>query len=169
MGVSTQPTGVAGQPAATADSGLDHPAIAAAVRLATELLEPAAPEVDRTSVPRSHLDALAAAGLLGLHGPGSVGRAAVPLPAARAVEKILAGADPATWLVQAQHQTPVALLGAADGPVRRWLQPLATGELIAGGIAARHAFRALYSTAAGLAAVVSAAGVGARLGSARGS
>jgi alkylation response protein AidB-like acyl-CoA dehydrogenase len=50
----------------------------------------------------------------------------------RSVEEIIAAADPATWLVQAQHQTPVALLAAAAGSVRRLLRPLASGELIAG-------------------------------------
>ncbi|GAC1610902.1 MAG: hypothetical protein NVS3B26_20360 [Mycobacteriales bacterium] len=42
------------------------PPLQAATSLADELLRPAAEQVDQTSVPRSHLDALAEAGLLGV-------------------------------------------------------------------------------------------------------
>lgn len=40
--------------------------IAAATAIAEDVLAPAAAEVDRSLVPRSHLDRLAAAGLYGL-------------------------------------------------------------------------------------------------------
>src|SRR5215469_4624777 len=107
--------------------------IATAARIAAELLGPAAAEVDRTAVPRSHLDALAVRGLLGLRAPLEAGGSAAPQPVVRAVEEILAAADPATWFVQAQHHTPVALLASVEVPARERLLPmLARGEVVAG-------------------------------------
>jgi alkylation response protein AidB-like acyl-CoA dehydrogenase len=106
----------------------DHPLVAAARALAADLLEPAAAEVDVSGVPRSHLDAIAKAGLLGLLASPGVGAHVV-----RAVAEALAGADAATWFVQAQHHSPVRMLADNPSPAsERYLAKLARGELIAG-------------------------------------
>ena len=102
-----------------------HPLVVAAERLARDLLEPAAARVERAGVPRSHLDALAAAGLFGLLD--------VPRMVTRAVAETIGGACLTTWFVQAQHHHPVAMLAASDAPVRDRLLPrLLTGEIVAG-------------------------------------
>lgn len=107
--------------------------IEAAAQLAADLLGPSAAEVEREGVPRTHLDALAKAGLLGLCAPVEVGGSAVPQRVLRTVKEILAGACLTTWFVQAQHHTPVAMLAESDVALRDDLLPrLATGELIAG-------------------------------------
>lgn len=109
------------------------PRVHAAKRIAEEVLAPAAAEVDRTEVPLSHLRTIADAGLLGLNGPVEAGGSAAPRPVFRAVAETLAGADCATWFVQAQHHTPLAMLAQSDAPVRdRLLRPLSTGRLLAG-------------------------------------
>jgi alkylation response protein AidB-like acyl-CoA dehydrogenase len=111
----------------------EHPLVEAARRLATELLEPAAAEVDATVVPRSHLDAIGAAGLLGVVAPAEFGGAGAGASVAREVTEHLAGADAATWFVQAQHHSPVRMLSAQPSEATdRYLRKLATGELIAG-------------------------------------
>jgi hypothetical protein len=74
--------------------------------LADEVLRPAAEQVDQTVVPRSHLDAWGAAGLLGLAGPpGSTagrrragGRARGGGGAGRGLRR--------TWFVATQHALP---------------------------------------------------------------
>ncbi|MGH8934116.1 MAG: acyl-CoA dehydrogenase family protein [Egibacteraceae bacterium] len=107
--------------------------IEAAARLTAELLEPSAVEVEQEGVPRSHLDALAKAGLLGLRAPAEVGGSSSPRSVFRAVGEILAGACPTTWFVQEQHHTPMLLLAASAAPLRAELLPkLATGEVVAG-------------------------------------
>lgn len=113
---------------------IDHPLVTAAATLAASLLEPTAAEVDEHGVPRSHLDAIARAGLLGVVAPASAGGAGAGAPVLRAVTEILAGADAATWFVQAQHHSPVRMLAASPdtSAARRYLPKLATGELIAG-------------------------------------
>jgi len=112
----------------------DHPLVAAAAALAASVLAPAAADVDENGVPRSHLDAIARAGLLGVVAPTSAGGAGAGAPVLREVTEILAGADAATWFVQAQHHSPVRMLAAnPDTPAAgRHLPKLATGELIAG-------------------------------------
>ncbi|MGH3921924.1 MAG: acyl-CoA dehydrogenase family protein [Pseudonocardiaceae bacterium] len=115
--------------------------IEAAARLAAELLAPSAAEVEREGVPRTHLDAIAKAGLLGLAAPSQAGGSAAPQRVIRTVKEILAGACLTTWFVQAQHHKPVAVLAASDAPLRDELLPkLATGELIAG-MASAHVRR----------------------------
>ncbi len=110
-----------------------HPVVEAARRVAEELLEPAAAEVDLGTVPRSHLDAIGAAGLLGLAAPTESGGVGADASVARQVGELLAGADLATWFVQAQHHSPVRMLVAHPSQAaERYLRPLATGELIAG-------------------------------------
>lgn len=110
-----------------------HPLIEAARRVATEVLEPAAAPVDATEVPRSHLNAIADAGLLGILAPVSVGGAGASAAVFREVTELLAGADAATWFVQAQHQSVVRMLAASASPASAtYLPRLATGELVAG-------------------------------------
>ncbi len=103
--------------------------------LADELLRPVAEQVDRTVVPRSHVDAWARAGLLGLSGPRSHGGGGAPAQVAREVSEVLAGACGATWFVVAQHALPLAAVAASmNEPLR---EPLAargscSGEVLAG-------------------------------------
>jgi len=112
--------------------------VEAARTLARELLVPRAEAVDRGGVPRSHIDALAAAGLLGCNGPVAEGGAAVPFATFRDIVEVLAGADCATWFVQAQHHSPLAMLVRSEMPVRdRLVGPLSRGELL-GGVAFAH-------------------------------
>ena len=102
--------------------------------LADELMRPAAESVDRTVVPRSHVDAWARAGLLGLAGPPSHGGGGTPAPVVREVTEVLAGACGATWFVTAQHATPLAALTASGNAALRdrWLPGLCSGEVLAG-------------------------------------
>nr|WP_269091157.1 acyl-CoA dehydrogenase family protein [Actinopolymorpha cephalotaxi] len=105
----------------------------AAHGLAADLLAPNAADVDTTTVPRSHLDALGRAGLLGLAAPVADGGSAAPPRLQRRIQEVLAGADAATWFVGAQHHGPVRLLADSDAPARADLLPrLARGELVAG-------------------------------------
>jgi alkylation response protein AidB-like acyl-CoA dehydrogenase len=113
-----------------------HPLVQAVTKLADELLAPQAAAVDAGTVPRSHLDALAAAGVLGMSAPGPDGAPAVPAAVARRVQELLAGADASTWFVQVQHHFPVRALAVADGLQHRLTQ-LAGGGTIAG-IALSH-------------------------------
>ena len=105
-----------------------------AQRLADELLRPAAEQVDRTAVPRSHLDAWAAEGLLGLAGPRAYGGAQAAAPVQREVAALMAGACGATWFVATQHTLPVTALAASpnDALRERRLAALCSGELLAG-------------------------------------
>ncbi len=111
-----------------------HPLVERVRALADELLAPAAAAVDRTAVPRSHLDALAAAGVLAVAAPPALG--GVPAPVARRVQELVAGADLSTWFVQAQHHTPVRAL-AAEGTHGGVLADLAAGRRVAG-VAVSH-------------------------------
>lgn len=117
-----------------------HPLVRRVAALARDLLEPQAAAVDAGQVPRSHLDALAEAGVFGLHAPGPDGEA-VPGPVTRRVQELLAGADASTWFVQVQHHSPVRQLAAlVEAGDRRWcgrLAELATGRSI-GGISYSH-------------------------------
>ena len=121
------------------DAGVDgHPCVQVAQRLADELLAPAAERVDVEGVPAGHVEALAAAGLLGLYGPADAGGADAPAPVARRVAEVLSGADGATWFVWTQHATPVgALARSRNADLRRdWLPRLCRDAL--GGIAVAH-------------------------------
>jgi alkylation response protein AidB-like acyl-CoA dehydrogenase len=112
---------------------VEHPLVEAARRLAADLLEPAAALVDASAVPRSHLRALADAGLLGLVAPPEAAGGGASIAVFREVTEVLAGADAATWFVQAQHQSVVRMLAGHPGPAAtRYLPRLATGELVAG-------------------------------------
>lgn len=117
-----------------------HPLVAGARTLAGTLLAPEAADVDASTVPRSHLQALGQAGLLGLAAPAALGGSDAPRAVVREVTEVLAGADLATWFVQAQHHGPlrslVAATTAADGPrcgaFDAVVSRLATGDLVAG-------------------------------------
>lgn len=101
--------------------------------MARELLEPQAAAVDASVVPRSHLQALADAGLLGVVAPVEVGGAGASFEVMREVTEVLAGADAATWFVQAQHHAVVRMLVSSTSPgAARYLPRLASGELVAG-------------------------------------
>jgi alkylation response protein AidB-like acyl-CoA dehydrogenase len=106
-----------------------HPLVVRVRELADTLLAPAAAEVDRSVVPPSHLDALAAAGVLAASGPPELG--GVPGPVARRVQELLAGADLSTWFVQAQHQGVLGILTAMGAPAPV-LADLAAGRRRAG-------------------------------------
>ena len=108
--------------------------VARAQRLADELLRPSAEQVDRTTVPRSHLDAWGEAGLLGIAGPRAYGGAQAPAAVQREVAALMAGACASTWFVATQHTLPVTALAASGnaGLRERRLAALCSGELLAG-------------------------------------
>ncbi len=104
--------------------------MAAAAKVAAEVLAPAAEATDRApTVPRSHLDALAGAGLFGLFCPPG----AAPGDARRIFE-ILAGACGVTFFVWVQHHAPVRMLaGSANAALReRHLAGLCSGATLGG-------------------------------------
>jgi len=103
-------------------------------RLADELLRPTAEQVDRTVVPRSHVDAWAREGLLGLAGPRAYGGGQASPAVVREVVEVLAGASGVTWFVVAQHATPLASLAASPNEDlrQRRLGGLCSGDLLAG-------------------------------------
>jgi len=110
-----------------------HPCVLAARELAERLLVPYAEQVDRQGVPTSHIDAIRRAGLLGLNGPVDEGGSAVAPGVFREIVEVLAGADCATWFVQAQHHSPLAMLARSESPARHHLLgPLSRGEMMSG-------------------------------------
>ncbi|MFE6050006.1 acyl-CoA dehydrogenase [Kitasatospora sp. NPDC056446] len=112
-----------------------HPADPLVTRtrdVAGSLLAPAAATTAESLVPRSHLDALAAAGALG----SAVYRPAGPHTAAqvrREVSETIAAADGATWCVFAQHHHPLREVAACPDPAirERWLAPMTAGSVLA--------------------------------------
>lgn len=115
------------------------PSLEAATTLAEELLRPAAERVDQQGVPRSHLDALAAAGLLAVTAPVDVGGCGQPAAIGREVAEVLAGACGATWFVWTQHALPLATLLRSDNLTlrSRLLPAMTTGPVLAG-VAVAH-------------------------------
>lgn len=110
------------------------PPVELACSLADELIRPAAEQVDRTVVPRSHLDAWGAAGLLGLAGPTAYGGAGAPASVVREVTEVLAGACGATWFVATQHAMPLAVVAASTNDVlkERLLRGMCAGSVLSG-------------------------------------
>jgi len=107
----------------------------AARRIADDILFPSALDTDAAEVvPHANLDALADAGLYGLHAPveyGGLGASAATL--FDAVE-IISGGCLTTAFVWTQHLGAVyaVLASRRDELHKRWLRRLATGELRAG-------------------------------------
>lgn len=94
------------------------------------MLAPAAQATDQAAVvPRSHLEALAGAGLMGLNGPPRESPAVV-----REVYEALAGACGVTFFVWVQHHAPVRMLvGSENDALRdRYLDDLCTGRVLGG-------------------------------------
>ena len=85
-------------------------------------------------VPRSHLRALADAGLYGLNGPLPAGGAAAPPAVSRLVYETLAGACGVTFFVWVQHHAPVRMLAACTNVAlrERWLPALCRGDVLGG-------------------------------------
>jgi hypothetical protein len=110
------------------------PPVEAARSLADDLIRPLAEQVDRSVVPRSHLDAWGRAGLLGLAGPVAYGGGGAPAAVVREVTEVLAGACGATWFVATQHALPLATLAASsnDALKDRLLRGMCTGEVLSG-------------------------------------
>ena len=95
-----------------------------------ELLAPAAEATDQAAVvPRSHLEALAGAGLMGLYRPP-----AAPPAVVREVYETLAGACGVTFFVWVQHHAPVRMLAASanGGAATATLDELCAGGLLGG-------------------------------------
>lgn len=94
------------------------------------MLAPAAEATDRAAVvPRSHLEALAGAGLMGLYRPPGASPAVV-----REVYEVLAGACGVTFFVWVQHHAPVRMLAASanEGLRDRYLDDLCAGRVLGG-------------------------------------
>jgi alkylation response protein AidB-like acyl-CoA dehydrogenase len=112
--------------------------IAAARRLADDVLFPDAMRVDRLGVlPTAHLDALAEQGLFGTPAPREVGGLGLDLRELSAVVEEVAGGCLATAFVWIQHFRLVMTLAAGGAPPAlrdRWLTPACQGSL-RGGIA----------------------------------
>ena len=85
-------------------------------------------------VPRSHLDALAEAGVFGVTSSAEAGGSDVDAATMRTITETLAGADGSTWFVWTQHHTPVRTLRRSDNDVlkKKYAAALASGEVVAG-------------------------------------
>jgi alkylation response protein AidB-like acyl-CoA dehydrogenase len=114
------------------------PAVRAAQQLAQDVLAPQAERVDVERVPRASIDALAAAGLLGLSGPREAGGGEAPAAVTRAVTEAIAGGCGSTWFVATQHALPLAMVAAGREPARSaHLRQLCDGTALAG-VAVSH-------------------------------
>ena len=111
-------------------------ALESAVRVADEVLAPAAVAVDVSGqIPPSHLDTLAAAGLYGVFAPSDHGGLVEADPvAAYEIVEVLAGGCLATAFVLVQHHGAVRSVARSDHEAlrQRWLAPLSRGEVRAG-------------------------------------
>ena len=109
------------------------PVVRATRRLAARLLVPQAQRVDVEGIGRAHVDALVAAGLLGLDAPVGVGGGGRTAPVAREVAELLGGACGTSWFVWTQHTRPAQVAaGAAGGAAAAWAPRLASGASLAG-------------------------------------
>jgi alkylation response protein AidB-like acyl-CoA dehydrogenase len=103
--------------------------------VAETVLFPAALAVDAAdAVPRSQLDALAAAGLYGLAGPQAAGGADADLATFCTVIEVMASGCLASTFVWLQHHGAVRALAASKNDALRseWLAPLCRGDRRAG-------------------------------------
>jgi hypothetical protein len=114
-------------------TGVPSTLVEAVTRVVDDVVAPAALRVDADAVPRSHLDALAPTGLLGATVDPGVAAADV-----RAAQEVLAAGCLATWFVQAQHHSPLALVHSGPAQVRERLEPLLTSGTTIAGIAFSH-------------------------------
>src|SRR5688572_14471455 len=114
---------------------MTHPAIEAAEEIAERLLFPSAMQTDASPlVPRSHLDALAKAGLYGIAGPTENGGAGIDILTAGAVRERLASGCLTTTFVWMQHTTPVLELTTSPNALLReaYLSGMCAGRVRAG-------------------------------------
>ena len=113
--------------------------VRAALELAERVLVPDAERVDVEGVDRARVDAVAAAGLLGLGGPRGYGGTEAAEPVRREVTEVLAGACGATWFVGTQHALPLQTLARSGnvGLKERHLRAMCTGGALAG-VAVAH-------------------------------
>lgn len=107
---------------------------ATAAALADDVLLPRAADVDRGSADvRDGLDAIAAAGLYGLHAPAWAGGLDADADTAGRVVEALAGGCLTTTFAWIQHQGAVKRLARSEGaPAGEWLPRLASGATRAG-------------------------------------
>ena len=114
--------------------GPDREPVPGATAVIDEVIAPIANDIDELGVPRSSIDALAAAGLLG---------SPLPTPHQRELGERIAMADASTWFCWVQHQSPLRALEDAPEssvPRLRWLEGLRTGRLL-GAVAFAHVRR----------------------------
>lgn len=105
------------------------PHLDALAPVVTDVIAPAAAEIDRTgSYPRAGLDALGAAGLLGLVSAEDVGGMGLGHRAAAEVIEQLAGACASTAMVVTMHYAAAAVL-EANGP-KEVRQDVAAGTIV---------------------------------------
>jgi alkylation response protein AidB-like acyl-CoA dehydrogenase len=110
-----------------------HPAYREFARVVADVLAPVAAQVDRTEVPRSHIEALREVGYHRWFVPAEYGGLDVPDQVKAAADNLLFGADPSTATIVTQHGAPVAPAIRAGTPQSLELLPrLASGELIGG-------------------------------------
>jgi alkylation response protein AidB-like acyl-CoA dehydrogenase len=104
-------------------------------RIADDVLFPAATDTDAADVvPASNLDALAGAGLYGLHAPPEYGGLGASAATLYEVVEVIAGGCLTTAFVWTQHLGAVFAVIATrnDDLWRTWLPPMASGEVRAG-------------------------------------
>lgn len=105
----------------------------AAAAVLDSVIAPAMAEVDRTEVPRSHLDALAAIGALGLSIPDADGLLPAPAAVGAELQELIAGACPSTSLIASQHATPAGwMIASGRSSFAALLAAMARGERIGG-------------------------------------
>lgn len=110
-----------------------HPAYVEFARLVEEVIAPRAVEVDRTAVPRSHIEALREVGYQRWFVPEQYGGVKIPDEVKSAANELLFGACPSTATVVTQHDAPVVPALKAGTPETLALLPrLAAGELLGG-------------------------------------
>lgn len=104
---------------------VSHENVAKVLDLAIETLAPTAAASDIDGVPRHHLDALAAAGVLGPSFEPAV---------QREIAEILSGACGSTWFCWTQHRTPTDWITASPNELvrGRWADGVASGKYLAG-------------------------------------
>ncbi|MET0705150.1 MAG: acyl-CoA dehydrogenase family protein [Mycobacterium sp.] len=109
----------------------NHPAYVEFARFVDEVIAPRAVEVDRTAVPRSHIEALREIGYQSWFVPEQHGGVKIPEEVKSAANELLFGADPSTATVVTQHDAPVLPALKAGTPETLAVLPLlASGELL---------------------------------------